>query len=203
MVDVGLSVEQIAIITIAGWATSTILEVPSGAIADYIGHRWALVYASIFQALSMALFLGGTFWWILAGSIVYWGMGTLMTGTLSALFYERLQELGRVKEYQKLHGRAVSVAHGFGIVSMALAGLAYAIAWWIPFVVGIGQFILAALVIATFNEAKRPTSVAKFEGWFGWLHHFPVAWKAFRDNKKLFWITNVNAVIVGSFFATA
>ncbi len=203
MVNQGLSIEQIAIIAAVSKLISVVLEVPSGAIADSLGHRRALVIAALFQGLAMALYLGGTFWWIFAGSIVYWGLGTLMTGTLDALFYERVRELGRAKEYQKLEGRAVSVAHGLGIVAMALAGIAYAFAWWLPFAVGVLQFVLAAVVIGSFTQAKRPRSVAKFEGWMGWIHHFPVAWKALWTNKKLLWMTIANAVIVGSFFATA
>ena len=201
MVDQGLSIEQIAFITAVCWAAGAIMEVPSGAISDTLGHRRALVLGSLFQGLGMALYLGASFWWIFAGSFAYWVGGTLMTGTLSALFYERIKELGREKEYQKLSGRATAVSHGFGIVSMALASLAYVFMWWLPFVIGIVQFIAAAAVIGTFTPAAQKKSVSKEEGHASLWGHFPVAWKAFRKQKALFWLSVFNALIIGGMFA--
>lgn len=199
MVESGLSLQQIAIITAVSSIILLILEVPSGAIADTIGHRRALVIASIGQAISMALFLGGNVWWIACAVILYWASGTLLTGTSTALFYERLLVLGRGREFKKLSGRAKSIAQGVGIVFMATAGVLYMVHPWIPFVVGVLQFILAAIIIGSFGVA-RVGKVEKFEvALVG--RHMKEAIRLLRKHKDIFWITISYATVVGASFA--
>lgn len=196
MVDSGLSLQQIAVITAATAVLGLVLEVPSGAIADSIGHKRALVYSMIGQGLSMVLYLGGGFYWILAASLLYWGAGTLMTGTMDALFYERLQVLGRAREYKSLTGKATSVAQFFGIGFMALAGALYMIHPWVPFIIGVAQFFIGAVLISSFGETRKG-KVEKFEAAMVW-QNIVEASSLMKKHKDIFWIIISYAVIVGS-----
>ena len=73
--DRGLSLSELALIAAVGSVLSFVLEIPSGAIADRFGHRRTLVVSMLGQALSMLLYLGGSFWWILMGTALYFGFG--------------------------------------------------------------------------------------------------------------------------------
>ena len=202
MLEQGLSIEQIALIAAVGWTLSAVFEVPSGAIADWIGHKRALMISNALQGISMLLYLGGSFEWILAATSLYFAGGTLMTGTRQALFFERLKEMGLEKEYKKYSGRAKSVANGAGIIAMALAGLAYTVTSWLPFVLGAGIYVIGIVVISGFQEAKRHVSVEKREGFMGLLLHFPQAIKTIRKEPFLMWMIIINTFAGGITFAS-
>ncbi len=199
-IDRGLSLEQLALIAGMGSVAGFLLEVPSGAVADAIGHRRALVLSMLGQAASMALYLGGTFPWIAAGTTLYFAAGTLMTGTSEALFYERVKALGLEKEHGKLYGQGKGFATAVSVVSMACAGAAYELLWYLPFLIGIAQYVVAAVIISTFGPTVKAVSVAKKEGMAGFFTHFVEAARAIRKNDKVFWLTIASALIIGPLF---
>lgn len=201
--DRGLSIDQIAFIAMVGYIGSFVMEVPSGAIADAIGHKRALVLSMIGQSASMAMYLGGNFNWILAANLMYWMSGSLMTGTAEALFYERVKELGRESEHRKLSGQGKGFANLVGVVALAVTSYLYTIAFWIPFLIGVVQFILAGVVIGSFQESKKHLSVAGREGFSYLFSHFSTAFKNLRKNNLLFWVIVSDAVIGGFYFSSA
>lgn len=203
MIDSGLSLQEIAIITAISGIVSVILEVPSGSIADTIGHKNALIIAMFFQGTSMLFFLGGSFWWIAAASWGYFGLGTLMTGTHQALFYERLQELGRTKEYQRLMGRARSFSSGFSMVSVLFAGLMYVWSPALTFFTGAILFWAGGVLISTFGEVKEKKSVSKDEAQLSLFSHFGAAWKNVQSQPKLLMLIVTNSLILGATYASA
>lgn len=200
-VDIGLSLEQIALIAGISSLLSFALEVPSGAVADAVGHRKMLVLSMFGQALSMTLYLGGSFGWVLAGSVLYAVSGTFMTGTAEALFYERVRALGLESDHGKLYGRGKGFATAVSVVSMALAGVLYEIAWYLPFLVGTVQFLSAGAIIATFGSSTSALSVAKREGQLSFFRHFSQAAKEIRRNPRVFWLMLTSALVIGPLFA--
>ena len=198
MLDGGLSVQEIALIAIVSSILNFILEVPSGTISDSIGHKQALIISMLGQGAGMLFFLGGSFWWMLAGSLTYWGMGTLMSGTHQALFYERLVELKRGDEYQKLMGRARAVSSLWSMVTVAFTGLVYAWSPTVTFVIGAMLFWIGAIVVNSMSEAKRETSVKEREGFSQLAGHFREAFRTLRSSKKLFWLTVSSSTILGA-----
>ena len=203
MLDRGLSVGQVALISTIAAAASFIFEVPSGAIADHLGHRRALIVSVCGQALAALSYLGGTFPWILVGSVGYMVAGSLMTVTGEALFYEYLKSLKRETEHLKLSGEGKSFSRIFNVVSVALGGLTYTIHPFLPFIICSVQYLLAALVISTFPDPKRRTSVEKTEGFLALLQHFPSAIKNIWREPRLFWLIAVNAMVIGVTFSMA
>lgn len=199
-IDRGLSLEQIAVIAGSSTIASFLFEVPSGAIADAIGHRRALVFSMIGQAASMTLYLGGTFEWILAGSMLYFAAGTFMTGTSEALFYERVKALGLEAQHGKLYGRGKGFATAVSVVSMALAGIFYEILWYLPFFIGVAQYLIAAYIISTFGPAKETVSIAAKEGLLSFFSHFSSAAGEIWKNRKAFWLIIASAMIIGPLF---
>ena len=195
MLDGGLSIEQIGVIAIIGVAIGLILEVPSGAISDAIGHKRTLVLAMIGQGAAMLFFAGGGFWWFLAASITYYAMGTFMTGTHQALFYERLIELGEGDKYRKYSGIARTVSSGWSMVAVAFAGIVYAFSPMFAFAVGAGLFWIGAIVVSTMKQAKRKRSVQKDEGFWAVFTHFKTASRTMLKDRRLFWLTIANAFI--------
>ncbi len=199
--DRGLSLEQLSLIAGVGSVLSFLLEVPSGAIADFLGHRRALIISMLGQALSMLFYLGGNFWWIFAGAATYFAFGSLMTGTSEAIFYERLKALNLEHDHAKLYGQGKGFATAVSVISMALAGVFYELAWWLPFMVGVVQYVAAAAIISTFGPAKQTISVEKKEGLARFFSHFGEAARAIWHNPKAFWLTIASGLVIGPLFA--
>lgn len=200
--DRGLTLGELSLIAGAGSVVSFLFELPSGAIADRFGHRRSLVLSMLGQALSMALYLGGSFWWMLLGSVAYFGFGSLMTGTGEAFFFERLQKLGLVDQHAKLSGRGKGFATAVSVISMALAGVFYEIAWWLPFVIGIVQFLLAAYVVSTIGPTKNGVSVEKKEASeTKAIRHLAVVWQELKRRPAILWLIFSSALVVGPLFA--
>lgn len=203
MIDHGLSVQQIAFVAGASTVISFILEIPSGSFADTIGHRKALILGALGQGAGLALFVGGNFWWILAGSLTYWSVGTLMTGTHQAFLFEKLVELGRKDEFQKLMGRARSVSATFSAIAVSTAGFMYAISPGLPFIASAAIYWLGAITAFTFNPTKYSLSVEKQEGFKTWINHFKQSWRTITQSSQLFWLSAFNALLVGISVAAA
>jgi MFS family permease len=201
MIDSGLSIQYISLIIVISTIISFLLEIPSGSVADTIGHKRALIFAAIGQGVGLALFIGGGFWWILAGSIAYFATGSLMTGTHEAFFFEKLMELGRKNEYQKLMGRARSVSAFFSAFVVSTAGFLYLVDPRLPFLASAIIFWLGAAVVSSMKANQNEISVKEKEGFEAWLSHFGTSWETITKNSALLWLILINSMIMGSFFA--
>lgn len=194
MLDVGTTVEQVALIVAVSKGIALIAEVPSGAISDQIGHKKALVISMIGQAAGMACFFGNNAWWMAAMSILYFMSGTLMTGTMDALLYEWLEKKERIHEHAHISARAKTIANAVSIGSMLFAGLLYAWIWWVPFAIAVAQFVVAAVVISFFDRATPGTAVQKqthvqSQGILNSYKHFPEALRIMKSTPGLLWVS--------------
>lgn len=200
--DQGLSMGQIGFIAMCGAAISFVFEVPSGSIADVIGHKRALILSMLGSSVAMACYLGGTFEWILLATVLYFGFGTLMTGTSEALFYEQLVHLGKEKDHLRLYGQGKGFATAVSVLFMILAGWLYEQTWYLPFFFGILQYLIAAGIAASFESVPTTISVAKQESVATVFTNFRVAFQTIWNERRLFWLTISTAIIVGTHFGT-
>jgi len=86
-----------------------ILEIPTGAIADYIGRKYSLALGALVVTLG-ALVYGSipNFKIFLIGEFLFSLSGALISGADEALLYDSLKEAHRQKEAKKIFGRADS-----------------------------------------------------------------------------------------------
>ncbi|HLD22173.1 MAG TPA: MFS transporter [Patescibacteria group bacterium] len=99
-----------------------LLEIPTGAIADYFGRKYSLALGAAVQVIAAVLY--GTFphfGVFLLAEVLFAAAIALMSGADKALLYDSLQEAGKEKESTKLFGRAHSFEL-FGILVSALVG---------------------------------------------------------------------------------
>ncbi|MBI2484827.1 MFS transporter [Candidatus Uhrbacteria bacterium] len=197
MIDRGLSLNQIGMVAAACTVITFILEVPSGAVADHMGHRRALALGMLGEGIAMFVFLGGTFWWILAGALLYWGSGTLISGTKQAIIHEYLLARGRDHEYQRVMSTARMWASGLSLFGVGIAGFVYEYSPVLTFSAGAVLFFIGTIAIARFDPNHVHVSVAKEEGFAALMHHFQSAWKTIRREPTLFWLLSIDALFVG------
>lgn len=140
-VDHGMSPMQISTLIAVWCATTIVLEVPSGVLADRHSRKAIMVVGEAIRACGYACWaLFPNFWGFLAG-FVLWGIeGSLGSGAWEALVYDELKRFDREGEYARVMGRCRSLGQ-VGIVAGAGAA-----SWAVSY--GYGVLIAASIVAA-------------------------------------------------------
>lgn len=158
-----------------------LLEVPTGAVADYIGRKYSLALAGFVIALA-ALVYGSIprFEVFLIGEFLFAMGNALISGADEALLYDTLKEKGREQESTKVFGQV----HSFdllGIFISAIIGSFIASKFGLnaPMLFSSMSFILAGVVAFTIKEpvihgnekeSERYLNIAK-TGFLFFYHH--------------------------------
>ena len=130
--DYGVTLEQFALLNLV-WALSIVAaEVPSGALADILGHKRLLVFAALLMVLEMALLvfvpLGASpllFLVFLLNRICSGLSEAAASGADEALAYDSLKSLGREDEWPKVLERTTWVVSIGFFTTMILGAFAY------------------------------------------------------------------------------
>jgi hypothetical protein len=166
--DSGLSGGQIASLFVLWSATSILLEVPTGALADVVSRRALLLVGALLPAIGFGLWTFAPSYTAFAAGFVLWaGGGALRSGTLEALVHDELAAIGAESEYQRLSARAYTASIATMLVGTASAGPLFV---WGGYravgVVSVVTTIAAGLVALTFparpkvTPAEHPTAAA-------------------------------------------
>jgi len=100
--------------------TAIVSEVPTGAVADLIGKKHAIVIAFVMGALGNLVMALAPSYWILILSIVIMTIGgAFYSGSMEALVYDTLKERGEEKRYKKALAKMTTMQN----LGMALAGV--------------------------------------------------------------------------------
>ena len=134
-----------------------ILEIPCGAIADYVSRKFSLFLGSISVAIAsivyssiphLGLFIVGETLWAFAEALI--------SGTDSALIYDTLKKMGRENEVAKISARNGSFfLAGIGIAGPL--GSLFTLFMPVQFVVTVMffPFVAAAIIALTFKEPNH------------------------------------------------
>ena len=152
----GLNLAEFGLVASVTAAVALILEVPSGYMADRIGHKKALIIGNAISALSpLGYILLPDFWGVLIGSAGYFGGYAFISGTQEAFMHETLLELGREGEYGKLMGRTQTAGLLGNVVLVALVPLVYPIDPRLPFLIGAILMAVALAIAYTLTVPRR------------------------------------------------
>lgn len=122
--DKGLSPDQIASLLVAWSATTFLLEVPSGALADRFDRKTLLIVATLLR-------LGGFLCWLasptyvgfLLGFVLWGASAAFESGTLEAFVYDELARLKQTSLYSKITGRMESISLAAILLSGVVASI--------------------------------------------------------------------------------
>jgi len=145
-----------------------LLEIPTGAVADYLGRKQSLVLGGVIASVAaiiygsvprFEIFLLGEF--LLAMSVA------LMSGADQAWLYDNLKEIGREDESKNIFGKAHAF-HLAGILVGAPMGSLIAGRWGLnyPMLMWSIPLFLTALVGLTMNEPPRHQSTSESRRYF-------------------------------------
>src|SRR6185295_6239898 len=121
-------------LTLNAWfmAWNFAFEIPTGAVADYVGRKWSLVLGAEVASSACVLYVSAPRLEIfLVGEVVFALGYALVSGADEALLYETLAAEGRAGEASDGIAR-LQAAQLVGIVTGGLAGSVIASAWGLP-----------------------------------------------------------------------
>lgn len=117
----GLSDEQILNIQSLYYVSFCLLELPTGFLADRLGHRNCM---RVGAALHILTHLIPVFWPTYAGFAAHWLLlalsRSLISGAASAYVYNKLEELGHAELYKETEGRGRAWSLAVKVVGFAL-----------------------------------------------------------------------------------
>ncbi|MDP3989269.1 MAG: MFS transporter [bacterium] len=146
-----VTVQSIGVILLVENIASFLFEIPSGYLADRVGHKEALVVSRVFLLLSTILFAfsSNVLMLIFAGILLSIG-DAFMSGTLSAFMHDTIRAMGREKEFAAITGKAQSIGFIIPIALTVTIPFLIPISYRLPFIiVAIGDIVglVAALLM--------------------------------------------------------
>jgi len=133
--------------------SSSIFEIPTGLLSDYIGRKKTVVFGVIAGLIAVVLYAIGLNFWILALGSIFGGLSrSLYSGNNSALLHESLRESHQEKEYAKYSGKTNSMFQ----VALAVSALFGSIVafWSFPLVMWLSvipQFLCLFISLKLIN----------------------------------------------------
>lgn len=166
--------------------TATLGEVPTGAIADVVGKKWAVMLAFILGAGGNLIMALAPNYWVLLSSIVMMTLGgAFYSGSLQALVYDSLKEEGKEEKYDKVIGRMGSMENLGMAVAAITGGYLYTLNNSLPFLLVAGAYLLGLVVSLKLQEPKLDTEK------YSWKEFFKQNQQEFSQlfvNKRTAWI---------------
>ncbi|ACN17061.1 permease of the major facilitator superfamily [Desulforapulum autotrophicum HRM2] len=153
---IGLSLTKILLLQGIYSVAMIIMEYPSGYLGDRIGYRTALNLASLLGIIGWGLYsFADSFALVLMAEIILGISLSFISGCDSALLYESLKADNQEQHYARHEGRI----NGLGQIGEAcgaiFAGLLYATAPLLPFMIQVAVWVLALLLTRTLIEPPR------------------------------------------------
>ena len=196
---IGLTLTQILLLQGIFSVATLLLDYPAGYVSDRLGYRCALNIASLLGIAGWGLYtVAGSFGGVLAAEILLGMSLSFVSGSDSALLYETLAAEGSEQSYARHEGRM----NGFGQIGEAagalMAGVIYAYAPVLPFILQVGVWIAALFVTRGLADTSRERTVPVRSHL---AEALSTARYAFRDNRHLRYTILLNTVLgIASFF---
>ena len=180
VVDRGFTLSQIGLAEAAFLIGLTVLEVPTGAVADRYGRSKSLALGASTLIVALIVFAFSTSFPVLLTSFLIWSVAdTLMSGADLALLYDTLSALGRERDYEKLAGRGEALLwSGAALAVLIGAPIAAEVSTQFTIFIGTGTIAVAAGVALLMVEAPRHIDAAPVTSYLvGARRAVHIAWR--------------------------
>ncbi len=190
---------ELGIIYSISFFIQTILELPSGAIADLIGRKWTIIMAWITKlTYVLIIIIAKDFWYILFAEIMDKIGEALNSGSGVALIYDSLKENGQEKIYEEVESKGYFLATISFVFASTIGGVLYDINPKLPFIILFFVWAVGLITSLFFQEPKLDTEKANFKKYVkqnikGFKHIF--------RNKKI-GLTSAYSVLLSFVFLT-
>jgi MFS family permease len=164
-----------------------ILELPTGALADYFGKRISLIWGSFFWTVGFFVYsLSTNFWQFMVGELIL-AIGTaFVSGANTAFLHENLKARNQEKNFKKVEGNCQGIIQVARVIGNAAGGAIASISLATSiFVSGIAHFF-GLIVTSTFEKTKE--KLAREEN-TEYLQLIKDSVKIIHRNPQILWLT--------------
>lgn len=154
--SIGLDMAEILLLQGLFGLSMAVFEFPSGYIADRVGYRRTLISASVVSVAGWLVYsVADTLGTVLLAEVLLGLSLSLVSGCDSALLYESLLETGDEESFARWTGRVRFWGQSAEGTAALLAGVLYAWAPRLPFLMEIGVWFLNLVVAWRLVEPRR------------------------------------------------
>lgn len=159
----GISLAQVTILQSWYMFWVFLLEIPTGAVADYLGRKHSMTLGAFFLAIAALVYASiPSFEIFLIAELLFALAISFLSGANEAFLYDTLKEAKREKEAKKFFGRAHSINLSAMLISAPIGGLMAAhIELNYPMLLSAIPFLLAAIIAWTLPEPKSHQEVSE------------------------------------------
>lgn len=152
----GLTLTQIFLLQAIYSVAVLMFEIPTGYIADKWGRKNTITTGCIIYFLGyLAYALSSGFWSIMFAEIIIGLASSFLSGSIEAMTYDSLLEIGEEKRYRSVAGNQHFLQFNTEAVSALLGGLIAAISLRSAFWMTLIPMGLACILCCTLQEPKR------------------------------------------------
>jgi predicted MFS family arabinose efflux permease len=193
----GLSIQQMVYLEVLYMAIVSLLEIPTGALADKWNRKNVMTLSAFFTFFEFFILIFAYNFWIFALSMLSAAIaGALASGTLNSILYDSLKETGRQGDFENILARmnildfaAASTAALLGGYMAAKKG--YTFNYWISVISVTVSFIFAL-------SLKNPDVITSEEkDGASYMQHMKEAFLFLKKSHSLLFII-FYGVIIGS-----
>jgi len=152
----GIDLTQILILQSWFMLWIFILEVPSGAVGDYLGRKYAIVLACVVRVIA-ALVYGSVpiFYVFVIGEVLFAASAALLSGASEALIYDTLRRIRASEKSKEVLGRTNS----FGLVGVMISApigsvVAAEFGLNVPMLLLVVPFMIASVIAVSLEEPE-------------------------------------------------
>lgn len=190
--QIGLTLTEILLLQGIFSIAMVVMEYPSGYLSDRIGYRAALNFAALLGIIGWGLYTwADSFNQVLVAEIILGISISFISGSDSALLYETLKGCQAEQHYARHEGRMSGLGQIGEACGAIFAGLLYAAAPLLPFLIQTAVWVLVLLLTRTLVEPQRKLKSP--------ASHLAEAWQSTRyallDNKRLRYTILLNLVL--------
>jgi len=161
------SFAQIATLWAIQMATSIILEVPTGALADVVGRKVTIVASFVIGAISLLIFPFTSTFSVFVGLEMLKGLANaLYSGSMEALVYDGLKEKGQEADYPRVTAHIETINWASWAISAVGGGYLFALHHQSPWLIQGVMFVVAAVLATKLVEPQLDSTKVKLaEAW--------------------------------------
>lgn len=162
----GLSMSQVFAIRSIHSIAIIFLEAPTGAIADYLGKRKTLFWATLLYMGSLGFYVFGETFWVFVLAELVAAVGTsLVSGSDSAFIYDSLLAENKETQFTEVMGKSSSLQLISQAVSSIVGGFIGAFSNRFTFIVSLLPTLGGVGIAYTFQEPQISTDEAPKKWW--------------------------------------
>ena len=156
--------QTVGFVTFIGQLCGFIFEVPSGYLADKVGHKSALVMGKFALALSTLFIVLATtpLFYIITAVLMAFGQA-MLSGTVSAFMQETLDDIGKTSLYSSIIGRLSSVGFAIPVILIIILPILAELSYQWAFSVVLFFDLVGVIFAISMKKPRMKKKVDEFD----------------------------------------